>query len=87
MGYPTRVQQIKRESSSQWYVNIPAALANAMEFEKGEIVEWVIKDNLGLLLARQSAGTKKVLPQGKRATAIKEKLRHDQEIPHKKEKG
>lgn len=87
MGYPTRVQQIKRKSSSQWYVNIPAALANAMEFEKGEVVEWVIKENLGLLLVRQSMGKKKVLPQGKRATALKEKSRHDQERPHKKEKG
>ncbi len=44
MGYPTKVQLIKRKASQQWYVNFPAVLAQAMEFEKGETVEWVIKD-------------------------------------------
>ncbi len=37
MGYPTRVQLIKRKSSHQWYVNFPAAIAEAMEFEKSEL--------------------------------------------------
>jgi antitoxin component of MazEF toxin-antitoxin module len=74
MGYPTRIQQIRRKKSSQWYVNIPAALANAMEFERGEVVEWVIKESLGLVLVRQKPEVrKKALPRGKRATAIKEK--------------
>lgn len=74
MGYPTRIQQIRRKKSSQWYVNIPAALANAMEFQKGEVVEWVVRENLGLVLVRQKPkARKKTLPRGKRATAIKEK--------------
>ncbi|MBU2258968.1 MAG: hypothetical protein KJ926_07640 [Candidatus Omnitrophica bacterium] len=73
MGYPTRIQQIRRKKSSQWYVNIPAALANAMEFQKGEVVEWVIKENLGMVLVRQKPEARKALPPGIRATAIKEK--------------
>jgi hypothetical protein len=52
MGYPTRVQLIKRKSSHQWYVNFPAALAEAMEFEKGELVEWVVKSRRKLILKR-----------------------------------
>ena len=44
MGYPTKVQLIKRQDSQQWYVNFPAALAQAMEFQKGETVQWIIKD-------------------------------------------
>jgi hypothetical protein len=56
MGYPTKVQVIKREASEQWYINFPAALAQAMEFEKGETVEWVIKDRYTLTLQRQRAG-------------------------------
>ncbi len=36
MGYPTKVQLIKRKASQQWYVNFPAVLAQAMEFEKGK---------------------------------------------------
>ncbi len=52
MGFPTRVQLIKRKSSEQWYINLPAALAQACEFLKGEVVEWVVKDNHVLLLRR-----------------------------------
>jgi antitoxin component of MazEF toxin-antitoxin module len=86
MGYPTRIQQIRRKKSSQWYVNVPAALANAMEFQKGEVVEWVIKKNSGLLLVRRSAGEKKTLPRGRRATAINYKSQRGKERPHRKEK-
>ena len=50
MGYPTRVQLIKRKSSHQWYVNFPAAIAEAMEFEKSELVEWVVENNRGNLM-------------------------------------
>ena len=42
MGYATKVQLIQREASEQWYVNFPAALAQAMEFSKGEVVEWIV---------------------------------------------
>jgi len=52
MGYPTRVQLIKRKSSHQWYVNFPAAIAEAMEFEKSELVEWVIESQRKLSLRR-----------------------------------
>ena len=44
MGYPTRVQLIKRKASEQWYINFPAALAQACDFSKGETVEWVVRD-------------------------------------------
>lgn len=56
MGYPTRVQVIKRQASEQWYINFPAALAQAMEFQKGETVEWVIKDRYTLTLQRRRTG-------------------------------
>ncbi len=58
MGYPTKVQLIKRKTSEQWYVNFPSALAQAMEFEKGETVEWVIKDRYALTLQRSDASNK-----------------------------
>jgi hypothetical protein len=58
MGYPTKVQIIKRKESEQWYVNFPAVLAKAMEFEKGETVEWVIKDRYALTLQRKEAHDK-----------------------------
>jgi len=52
MGYPTKVQLIKRKQSEQWYINFPAVLAQAMEFERGETVEWTIEDKNSLLLRR-----------------------------------
>lgn len=53
MGYPTKVQLIRRQASEQWYINFPAALAQAMEFTRGETVEWIIEDRSQLLLRRQ----------------------------------
>jgi hypothetical protein len=55
MGYPTKVQLIQRKASEQWYINFPSALAQAMEFTKGERVEWIIHDKANLILHRDSA--------------------------------
>jgi hypothetical protein len=55
MGFPTKVQLIKRRQSEQWYINFPSAVAQAMEFERGEIVEWFIEDKGLLALKRQKA--------------------------------
>jgi hypothetical protein len=54
MGYPTKVQLIKRKLSEQWYINFPAAIAQAMDFERGETVEWSIVDKSLLALKRQN---------------------------------
>jgi hypothetical protein len=59
MGYPTKVQLIQRKHSRQWYINFPAPIAQAMEFAKGETVEWVIQDRRTLLLRRRQAQDKK----------------------------
>jgi len=53
MGFPTRVQLIKRQKSEQWYINFPSAVAQAMEFARGEIVEWIIEDKGQLVLRRR----------------------------------
>lgn len=52
MGFPTKVQLIKRKKSEQWYINFPSAVAQAMEFERGEMVEWIIEDKSQLVLRR-----------------------------------
>ena len=65
MGFPTKIQLIKRTKSEQWYINFPAAVAQAMEFEKGEIVEWIIEDKKKMTLKRsqnQDTEVKKKLP-------------------------
>ena len=55
MGLPTKIQLIKRAKSEQWYINFPSAIAQAMEFEKGETVEWIIEDKNRLSLKRNPA--------------------------------
>ena len=55
MGFPTKVQLIHRKTSQQWYVNFPSALAQAMEFSRGEVVEWVVEKKNQLVLNRPQA--------------------------------
>ena len=57
MGYPTKIQLIKRAASEQWYINFPSAVAQAMEFDRGEIVEWIIEDKQKLILKRTGTST------------------------------
>jgi antitoxin component of MazEF toxin-antitoxin module len=54
MGYPTTVQAIERKKArqAQWYVNFPNAIAQALNFEKGETVEWEIESTKVLILKR-----------------------------------
>lgn len=72
MGHPTKIQLIKRKASEQWYVNLPTAVAQAMEFDRGEYWEWVIEDKDQLVLRRQtpseSALKKKLQPHASRKT-------------------
>lgn len=65
MGFPTKVQLIQRKASEQWYINFPSALAQAMEFSRGETVEWSVEDKSLLALRRlhtPPSALKKTLP-------------------------
>jgi bifunctional DNA-binding transcriptional regulator/antitoxin component of YhaV-PrlF toxin-antitoxin module len=53
MGCPTKVQLIKRKESEQYYINFPSAIAQAMEFKRGETVEWFVEDKGTLALKRR----------------------------------
>jgi len=53
MGYQSTVQVIRRgERNRQYYLICPAPLAQALEIEKGEVVEWVVEDKHTLILKR-----------------------------------
>ena len=69
MGYPTKVQLIERKDSQQFYINFPAPIAQAMDFTKGEVVEWTIVDKQHLIVART------VVPPD--LVDVKKKLRRD----------
>ena len=53
MGFPTKVQLIQRKESQQWYINFPSAIAQAMDFSKGEDVQWTVADKGHLILSRE----------------------------------
>jgi bifunctional DNA-binding transcriptional regulator/antitoxin component of YhaV-PrlF toxin-antitoxin module len=53
MGYVTKVQVIERQNRTrQFYVILPAPLAEALEAKKGEEVEWVVEDKGRLTVRR-----------------------------------
>jgi bifunctional DNA-binding transcriptional regulator/antitoxin component of YhaV-PrlF toxin-antitoxin module len=53
MGYVTKVQVIERQNRTrQFYVILPAPLAEALEVQKGEEVEWVVEDKVRLTVRR-----------------------------------
>jgi hypothetical protein len=53
MGHPTKLQCIQRQDSQQFYINFPTPLAQALDFQKGEQLEWTIVDKGHLVLSRQ----------------------------------
>jgi hypothetical protein len=72
MGFPTKVQLIKRKASEQWYINFPSALAQAMDFSRGETVEWSVEDKSLLALRRlrpPAPVLKKTLPASSPASS------------------
>ncbi len=53
MGYFSKVQVIQRRGKNrQYYLICPAPLAQALEMEKGEIVEWIVEDKQRLIIQR-----------------------------------
>ena len=61
MGYLSKVQVIQRANHTrQFYLICPAPLAQALELQKGEPIEWIIQDRTTLLLKRPAqAGSPK----------------------------
>jgi antitoxin component of MazEF toxin-antitoxin module len=53
MGYLVRLQKVERPTNRSFYVNLPAALADAIELAKGEELEWFIEDKNTLVLRRK----------------------------------
>ncbi|HEY6293101.1 MAG TPA: hypothetical protein VI455_16235 [Terriglobia bacterium] len=57
MGYQSTVQVIRRGGKNrQYYLICPSPLAQALEMEKGEVVEWVVEDKHTLILKRRAEG-------------------------------
>ena len=56
MGFISKVQVIQRgEKNRQYYMICPAPLAQALEIEKGEEIEWVVENKWTLRIRRLAA--------------------------------
>ncbi|HXR40282.1 MAG TPA: hypothetical protein VN776_14375 [Terracidiphilus sp.] len=63
MGYLSKVQVIERAGGSrQFYLICPAQLAEALEMEKGEEIEWVVEDKHTLTLRRRPGRRREARP-------------------------
>ncbi len=52
MGYKVKIQKVDRGSTKSFYINFPAALAEASKLDKGEEMEWIIEDKNTFILQR-----------------------------------
>jgi len=52
MGYSVKIQRVDRARTKSFYVNFPAAVAEATDLLKGEEMEWVIEDKNTFILRR-----------------------------------
>jgi bifunctional DNA-binding transcriptional regulator/antitoxin component of YhaV-PrlF toxin-antitoxin module len=53
MGFLSKIQVIERSNHTrQFYLICPAPLAEALELEKGEAIEWIVEDRNTLVLKR-----------------------------------
>jgi hypothetical protein len=61
MGYKIKIQRVERGNTKSFYVNFPAAVAEAGDITKGEEMEWCIQDKDTYILKRVN---KSKLPGG-----------------------
>ena len=52
MGYKVKIQKVERPTNKSFYVNLPAAMAEAMDIQKGEEFQWLIDDRNTMILKR-----------------------------------
>jgi hypothetical protein len=59
MPYISKLQVIERGHNRQYYLICPAPLAAALDLEKGESLEWVLKDRYTFEIRRSKSSAKK----------------------------
>lgn len=63
MGHVVKIQRVDRGQTRSFYLNFPAALADAMEVEKGESFEWLLEDKNTVWLRRTQPKALRKLPR------------------------
>ena len=50
VGYKVKMQKVERPTNKSFYINFPAAIAEAVIIEKKEAMEWLIEDQNTFIL-------------------------------------
>jgi hypothetical protein len=53
MGYEVKIQRVDRGKTKSFYINFPAAIAEAANITKGEAWEWSVEDRNVFILQRK----------------------------------
>lgn len=60
-GYEIKVQKVERPTNRSYYLNLPVALAEALDIKKGESFLWHIEDKNTLVLQRSKPSKERKL--------------------------
>ena len=63
MSAIVRIQKVNRGQTRSFYLNFPAALADAMQVEKGEAFEWLLEDKNTVWLRRVAPKARRSAPK------------------------
>jgi antitoxin component of MazEF toxin-antitoxin module len=64
MGYPVKLQKVERPTNRSYYLNLPTAVAEAIDATKGETFEWSLEDKNTLVLSRTTPRTMRTFRKG-----------------------
>jgi hypothetical protein len=52
MGYKVRIQRVDRPTNRSFYLNFPSPIADSVNMQKGEELEWLIEDRNTFVVKR-----------------------------------
>jgi bifunctional DNA-binding transcriptional regulator/antitoxin component of YhaV-PrlF toxin-antitoxin module len=52
MGYKVRIQRVDRPTNRSFYLNFPSPIADAVNMQKGEELEWFVEDRNTFVVKR-----------------------------------
>lgn len=52
MGYRVKIQRVDRPTNRSFYLNFPSPIADSVNLQKGEELEWFVEDRNTFLVKR-----------------------------------
>ena len=52
MGYIVRIQKVDRPTNRSFYLNFPSPIADSVNMQKGEELEWLVEDRNTFVIKR-----------------------------------